>query len=62
MAIHLVAAQAENHVIGRGIEIPWRVKGEQKLFKQITMGGTLYCWNNSKIDIERIKAFFLRGL
>jgi dihydrofolate reductase len=41
MAIHLVAAQAENHVIGRGIEIPWRVKGEQKLFKQITMGGTL---------------------
>lgn len=41
MAIHLVAAQAENHVIGRGIEIPWRVKGEQKLFKEITMGGTL---------------------
>lgn len=41
MAIHLVAAQTENHVIGRGTEIPWRVKGEQKLFKQITMGGTL---------------------
>ena len=36
MAIHLVAAQTENRVIGRGTEIPWRVKGEQKLFKQIT--------------------------
>jgi dihydrofolate reductase len=30
-----------NNVIGRGTEIPWRVKGEQKLFKRITMGGTL---------------------
>ncbi len=40
-AIALVAAQSENRVIGRGNEIPWKVKGEQKLFKDITMGGTL---------------------
>jgi dihydrofolate reductase len=39
--IALVAAQSENRVIGRGIEIPWRVKGEQALFKRITTGGTL---------------------
>jgi len=39
--IALVAAQSENRVIGRGIEIPWRVKGEQALFKKITTGGTL---------------------
>lgn len=41
MKIALVAAQSENRVIGRGIEIPWRVKGEQALFKKITTGGTL---------------------
>lgn len=41
MSVALVAARASNGVIGRGLEIPWRVKGEQKLFKQITLGGTL---------------------
>lgn len=41
MNLALVAAQSENRVIGRGIEIPWRVKGEQALFKKITTGGTL---------------------
>lgn len=37
----MVAAQSENQVIGRGLEIPWRVKGEQALFKKITINGTL---------------------
>lgn len=41
MSISLVAAQAENRVIGNGPEIPWRVKGEQALFKKITLGGVL---------------------
>lgn len=41
METAIVAARAINGVIGRGLEIPWRVKGEQKLFKSITMGGTL---------------------
>ena len=41
MNIAIVAARSQNNVIGRGIEIPWRVKGEQKLFKEITMGGCL---------------------
>ncbi len=39
--IEMVAAQSENGIIGNDLEIPWRVKGEQKLFKDITMGGTL---------------------
>jgi len=38
---YLIAARSLNNVIGRGLEIPWRVKGEQKLFKEITMGHTL---------------------
>ena len=41
MTIHIVAARSKNNIIGRGLEIPWRVKGEQKLFKDITLGGTL---------------------
>jgi dihydrofolate reductase len=37
----LIAARSENNVIGSGIEIPWRVKGEQRLFKEVTLGHTL---------------------
>jgi dihydrofolate reductase len=37
----LVAAVARNGVIGNGPEIPWRVPGEQKLFKELTMGDVL---------------------
>ena len=36
--IALVAAMAENHVIGAGGDIPWRLKGEQAHFKAVTMG------------------------
>jgi dihydrofolate reductase (trimethoprim resistance protein) len=41
MTVSLVAARALNHVIGNGPNIPWRVKGEQKLFREITLGGIL---------------------
>jgi dihydrofolate reductase len=41
MTVSLVAARALNDVIGNGPNIPWRVKGEQKLFREITLGGIL---------------------
>ena len=41
MTVHIVAARSKNNVIGKGLSIPWRAKGEQKLFRQITTGGTL---------------------
>lgn len=41
MELSLVAARSLNNVIGDGAEIPWHAKGEQKLFKDITMNGTL---------------------
>lgn len=41
MKLALIAAQAENRVIGNGPDIPWKVKGEQALFKEITMNGCL---------------------
>lgn len=38
MEIVLVAAVAENGVIGQGGIIPWRLKTDQQRFKAITMG------------------------
>lgn len=37
----LVAAVAENRVIGNGPDIPWSIPGEQAEFKQLTMGHAL---------------------
>jgi len=37
----LVAAVAENGVIGNGPDIPWRIPGEQAEFKALTVGHTL---------------------
>ena len=53
MKVALVAAQAENQVIGRGLEIPWKVKGEQALFKQITINGTLIMGRKTYQSIGR---------
>lgn len=39
--MELIAARSLNNVIGRDTEIPWHAKGEQKLFKEITMGSVL---------------------
>jgi dihydrofolate reductase len=41
MTVQLIAARATNNVIGAGPDIPWQAKGEQKLFRDITMGGVL---------------------
>jgi dihydrofolate reductase len=38
MLISLIAAMAKNRVIGRQGEIPWKIPGEQKIFKKITSG------------------------
>lgn len=41
MLISLIVAMASNRVIGNRGEIPWKIPGEQKLFKEITMGHTM---------------------
>jgi len=41
MSVTIVVARSLNNVIGKDDGIPWRVKGEQKLFREITMGGVL---------------------
>ena len=41
MLISLIAAMASNRVIGNKGDIPWKIPGEQKMFKQITLGHTV---------------------
>jgi dihydrofolate reductase len=38
MRISLIAAMAKNRVIGKQGGIPWKIPGEQKLFKKFTLG------------------------
>jgi dihydrofolate reductase len=38
MIISLIVAMASNRVIGYKGEIPWKIPGEQKMFKEITFG------------------------
>jgi dihydrofolate reductase len=51
--IVLVAAVAANGVIGRGPEIPWRLPGEQRLFKELTLGHTLLMGRTTYESIGR---------
>ncbi len=49
----LVAAVARNGVIGNGPDIPWKVPGEQALFKELTMGDTLIMGRTTYESIGR---------
>jgi dihydrofolate reductase len=41
MSVHMIWAEARGHVIGAEGGIPWRLPGEQAMFKQRTMGSTV---------------------
>ncbi|MEU4420404.1 dihydrofolate reductase [Actinoplanes sp. NPDC024001] len=41
MTVHMIWAQARNGVIGANGSIPWRLPGEQRMFKERTMGATV---------------------
>ena len=53
MTVSLVAARALNNIIGNGPDIPWQVKGEQKLFREITIGGILIMGRKTYESIGR---------
>jgi dihydrofolate reductase len=38
MSVSIIAAVAENGVIGRGGKLPWRLKADLQRFKSLTMG------------------------
>lgn len=41
MRISIIVAVAENGVIGRGGQLPWRLSADLQRFKQLTMGHTI---------------------
>ena len=41
MLISIIAAVAKNGVIGAGGQMPWKIPGEQKRFRDLTLGQTV---------------------
>jgi dihydrofolate reductase len=53
MRISMIVAMALNRVIGREGDIPWKIPGEQKLFKQITLGHCILMGRKTYQSIQR---------
>ena len=53
MRISLIAAMAKNRVIGRMGDIPWKIPGEQKIFKKITLGHAVIMGRKTYESLER---------
>ncbi|MDF2539754.1 MAG: dihydrofolate reductase [Herbinix sp.] len=51
--ISLIAAVATNYIIGNKGIIPWKIKGEQKRFKELTMGKTIIMGRKTYQEIGR---------
>ncbi len=49
--ISLIVAYANNHVIGNKGCIPWRIKGEQKRFRELTTGNVVIMGRRSYEEI-----------
>lgn len=51
MMIGLIVARSKNNVIGKNGEIPWRIKGEQKQFRELTIGNVVIMGRKSYEEI-----------
>lgn len=49
--VGLIVARSKNNVIGKNGEIPWKIKGEQKLFKELTTGNVVVMGRKSYEEI-----------
>lgn len=47
----LIVARSKNNVIGKNGEIPWKIKGEQKQFKELTTGNVVIMGRKSYEEI-----------
>src|SRR5262245_40679246 len=52
--VSLIVAMARNRVIGANNRIPWRLPGEQQLFKRITMGHHIVMGRKTYESIGRL--------
>jgi len=53
MIISSIVAMASNRVIGNRGRIPWKIPGEQKMFKEITLGHSLLMGRKTYESIGR---------
>ncbi len=53
MRLSLIVAMAQNRVIGRGNDLPWRLPADLKYFKSTTMGKPLIMGRNTHESIGR---------
>jgi dihydrofolate reductase len=53
MDIILVAAIAENGVIGRGINLPWRLRSDMQHFRALTMGKPVIMGRKTYLSIGK---------
>ncbi len=51
--ISLIVAMAENRVIGHQGKIPWKIPGEQKRFRELTLGNTIIMGRKSLEEIGK---------
>lgn len=51
--ISIIVAYTRNRVIGNKGQIPWRIKGEQKRFKELTTGNVVVMGRRSYEEIGR---------
>jgi dihydrofolate reductase len=51
--IALIVAYSKNHVIGNQGRIPWKIKGEQKRFKELTTGNIVIMGRRSYEEIGK---------
>ena len=53
MIISAIVAMASNRVIGNRGDIPWKIPGEQQMFKEITLGHTVIMGRKTYESIGR---------
>ena len=49
--IGLIVARSKNNVIGKNGKIPWKIKGEQKQFRELTTGNVVFMGRKSYEEI-----------
>lgn len=54
MKISLIAAIAQNRVIGKDGQMPWHIPGELKIFREYTMGKVLIIGRKTHESIGRV--------
>ena len=58
--IAIIAAYAQNRVIGRAGRIPWKIPGEQLRFRELTLGNVVIMGRRTYEEIGRRDTF--RGI